>query len=38
QVQQETPISKQTLITDETLIEEGLIDFNDPALHEFGVL
>lgn len=38
QVQQESSMPKQSFITDETLIEEGLIDFNDPALHEFGVL
>lgn len=35
---QKISIQEESLISDETLIEEGLIEFNDPALHEFGIL
>ncbi|MEN9510713.1 MAG: hypothetical protein RLZZ370_532 [Bacteroidota bacterium] len=31
-------MKEESLISDEILIEEGLIEFNDPALHEFGIL
>jgi hypothetical protein len=35
---QEKSNQDQSFINDETLMEAGLIEFNDPALYEFGIL